>query len=77
MTQKVRNPPFWLCLAADADPKTSSRSSSCSFAAARAFPQPEVNAWIPLDDDWVEADLLWRKRRLVIETDGHGTHGTR
>jgi very-short-patch-repair endonuclease len=40
-------------------------------------PQPEVNGWIPLDGDWVEADFLWRERRLVIETDGHETHGTR
>jgi very-short-patch-repair endonuclease len=42
------------------------------------LPDPEVNAWIPFPDGGgAEADFLWRDRRLVIETDGNETHGTR
>jgi Transcriptional regulator, AbiEi antitoxin/Protein of unknown function (DUF559) len=39
--------------------------------------QPEVNVWIALEDGAVKADFLWRAERLVIETDGWGSHGTR
>ena len=39
---------------------------------------PETNAWIPLDGgSGIEADFLWREPRLIVETDGFGTHGTR
>jgi hypothetical protein len=42
------------------------------------IPEPEVNAWIPFENGiGAEADFLWRERRLVIETDGRETHGTR
>jgi predicted transcriptional regulator of viral defense system len=40
-------------------------------------PKPEVNAWIPLDGGAVKADFLWRAERLIVETDGWATHGTR
>jgi very-short-patch-repair endonuclease len=42
------------------------------------LPAPEVNAWIPFPEgDGAEADFLWRDPRLVVETDGNETHGTR
>lgn len=37
------------------------------------LPDPEVNE--PLHG--YEPDFLWREKRLVIETDGYGSHGTR
>lgn len=37
------------------------------------LPEPEVNA----DIEGYEADFVWRRQRLIIETDGHGAHGTR
>jgi very-short-patch-repair endonuclease len=37
------------------------------------LPQPEVN--VPLLDYVV--DFLWREAKLVVEVDGHATHGTR
>ena len=37
------------------------------------LPDPEVN--VPLHG--YEADFLWRDKRLVIETDGFGAHGTK
>jgi very-short-patch-repair endonuclease len=37
------------------------------------LPDPEVNE--PLHG--YEPDFLWREKRLVIETDGYGTHSTR
>ena len=43
---------------------------------AAGLPRPEVNAWLPLEPIGVEADFLWRERRLVVETDGRETHCT-
>jgi very-short-patch-repair endonuclease len=42
-----------------------------------ALPQPEVNAWLALGDGTIKADFLWRAERLLVETDGHASHGTR
>ena len=45
---------------------------------AAGLPKPEVNQWIALDDGPpVRADFLWRRQRLIVETDGWGSHGTR
>jgi very-short-patch-repair endonuclease len=40
------------------------------------LPAPEVNAWIALEGGGVEADFLWRERRLIVETDGRTSHMT-
>ena len=37
------------------------------------LPDPEVNASL----HGYETDFLWREKRLVIETDGYGTHSTK
>jgi predicted transcriptional regulator of viral defense system len=45
---------------------------------AASLPRPEINAWLDIDElPAVRADFLWRAERLVIETDGWETHGTR
>jgi predicted transcriptional regulator of viral defense system len=44
------------------------------------LPKPEVNALIdPGDDDptAIRVDFVWRKQRVIVETDGHRTHRTR
>ncbi len=40
---------------------------------------PELNAHIvlPDDDNAIVADAVWRVERVVVELDGHRTHGTR
>ncbi|HEU4904616.1 MAG TPA: type IV toxin-antitoxin system AbiEi family antitoxin domain-containing protein [Solirubrobacterales bacterium] len=44
----------------------------------RGVPPPECNVKLRIDSGKpVEADMLWRDRRLVIEADGEETHGTR
>jgi hypothetical protein len=43
------------------------------LCAAHDIPRPEVNAQI----EGVEVDFFWRAQRLIVETDGHETHGTR
>jgi very-short-patch-repair endonuclease len=43
-----------------------------------ALPTPEVNVWLTLGDgSAVKVDFLWRRERLVVETDGHPFHRTR
>jgi len=41
------------------------------------LPQPEVNVWLAIPGEQWQVDFLWRPERLVVETDGHATHGTR
>ena len=43
------------------------------------LPQPEVNAWVVLPDGGpaIRGDFVWREERIIVETDGHKTHGTR
>ena len=41
------------------------------------LPTPEVNVWLTLGDgSAVKVDFLWRRERLVVETDGHRFHRT-
>ena len=43
------------------------------------LPQPEVQQWINLPDggDPIRADFLWRRERVIVETDGERFHNTR
>jgi very-short-patch-repair endonuclease len=42
------------------------------------LPTPEVNAWLTLGNgSAIKVDFLWRRERLVVETDGHPFHRTR
>jgi hypothetical protein len=40
------------------------------FLAARGFPRPLVNHWMPVGDRWIEADCAWPEQRLIVELDG-------
>jgi hypothetical protein len=49
-----------------------------AFCRAAGLPKPGVNVWITLDGGVAyKADFIWREARLIVETDGWGTHGTR
>ena len=41
------------------------------------LPRPQVNALLEVGARRFEVDCLWRTQRLVVELDGHATHGTR
>lgn len=42
------------------------------------LPEPEVNAWIPLEQGTgYRPDLLWRGARLIVEVDGRAYHARR
>lgn len=41
------------------------------------LPRPQCNVELRIDGHRLEVDLLWEEQRLVIETDGEETHGTR
>lgn len=43
------------------------------------LPLPEVNVWITPDDEepWsIRVDFVWREQRVIVQTDGRGTHRT-
>jgi hypothetical protein len=42
-----------------------------------SLPPPRCNAPLRIDGHRLEVDMLWEAQRLVIETDGEQTHGTR
>jgi predicted transcriptional regulator of viral defense system len=46
---------------------------------ALGVPRPAVNQWLILPDGGpaIRPDFMWREQRLIIETDGKRTHGTR
>jgi uncharacterized protein DUF559 len=39
--------------------------------------QPEVNGWVEAPGGALEVDFVWRAQGLIVETDGHRTHGSR
>lgn len=45
-----------------------------AFLEAAHLPAPQVNVALRIGDRWIEADCLWRRRRLVAELDGHAWH---
>jgi len=38
---------------------------------------PEVNVWMTVGDEEIQVDFVWHEQRVIVETDGFGTHGTR
>jgi very-short-patch-repair endonuclease len=46
------------------------------LCAQAGLPAPEVNRYILLGDEYHRVDFLWRKERVVIETDGNRYHST-
>jgi hypothetical protein len=43
---------------------------------ATGLPRPLCNKTLALDGERLMVDFLWEKQRVVVETDGEGTHGT-
>lgn len=60
-------------------PRLRSRTEARLLAAVveHGLPLPRCNALLRLEGRTLEVDLLWEEQRLVIETDGEATHGTR
>jgi very-short-patch-repair endonuclease len=48
-----------------------------SFVAKHELPRPQTNALLALGRRMIEVDCLWQRERLIVELDGHESHGTR
>jgi len=48
-----------------------------AFLQRHALPEPAVNAWITVENTTIQADFMWSSQRVILETDGYATHGTR
>jgi very-short-patch-repair endonuclease len=46
-----------------------------AFLDERGFPRPECNADVKLGTLWIRPDFVWRKQKVILETDG-GAHRT-
>ena len=52
-------------------------ASLLQFCERMRLAKPEVNVWLRIEERDIEADFLWRRQRVILETDGWETHGTR
>jgi very-short-patch-repair endonuclease len=41
-----------------------------------ALPQPEVNRWIEIQGELIQADCAWPEHRLIVQLDSRTWHGT-
>jgi very-short-patch-repair endonuclease/predicted transcriptional regulator of viral defense system len=41
-----------------------------------SLPGPELNVPIEVRGSWIEVDCVWRRSQLIVELDGHASHGT-
>lgn len=41
------------------------------------LPLPKVNQWLPIPGVEWQGDFVWPEHKVVVETDGYETHGTR
>lgn len=48
-----------------------------SFLRDADLPTPHVNRWLEVAGRRMEVDCAWPERALIVELDGHATHGTR
>jgi very-short-patch-repair endonuclease len=48
-----------------------------AFLRRERLPRPEVNAWITVENRTLQPDFMWPGQRVILETDGYATHGTR
>jgi very-short-patch-repair endonuclease len=48
-----------------------------AFLQSHALPEPTVNAWITVESRTIQPDFIWPGQRVILETDGYATHGTR
>lgn len=57
-------------------PKSGLEVRYAALCAAAGLPKPEINRYLLLGDEYHQVDFLWRKERVVVETDGGPYHQT-
>jgi len=48
-----------------------------AFLDERGLPRPHLNLHVEATGRLIECDCVWREKRLIVELDGHVTHGRR
>jgi predicted transcriptional regulator of viral defense system len=61
----------------DTDTRSGIERRLLSLLDAESLPRPLVNAPLELPGLSIKPDFMWREQRLIVETDGFETHGTR
>ncbi len=58
-------------------PRTELEARFRQLCEQAGLPRPAVNEWIAVAGEEIQVDFVWFKERVIVETDGFGTHGTR
>jgi Protein of unknown function (DUF559) len=61
----------------DQVPRSELEQRFLALCSRARLPRPAVNAWVTVADEEMQVDFVWHRQRVIVETDGFGTHGTR
>jgi hypothetical protein len=60
----------------EATPRLGLEERFLVFLDQHGLPRPRTNVWMQIDEDWIEADCVWREPRVIVELDGRDGHVT-
>jgi very-short-patch-repair endonuclease len=63
--------------ASDGIPRSELERRFLALCRQAGLPSPAVNEWLAVAGEEMQVDFVWHRQRVVVETDGYRTHGTR